>query len=85
MPNGSSGTTVPVPQLPHDVERPSFPALNDHLAALVALSHVLESMGGEEASVVAARARQVLNGPQSQIDAAVDRVGSFIDFLKRKV
>jgi phospholipase C len=78
-------TTVPGPQLPHDVERPSSPVLNDHLAALVALSHVLESMGGEEASVVAARARQVLSGPQSQIDAAIDRVGSFIDFLKRKV
>jgi phospholipase C len=52
--------------------------LNEHSSALVALSHVLESMAGEDANVVAARARQVLSGPQSQIDAAIDRVESFI-------
>jgi hypothetical protein len=85
-PRTLSGTpaSVPGPQLSHDVERPSFPMLNDHLGALVALSHVLESMGGEEANVIAAPARQILSGPQSQVDAAIDRVGSFIGFLKSK-
>jgi len=77
--------SVPEPQLPHDVERPSSHVLNDHLAALVALSHVLESMGGEEATVIAARARQVLSGPQSQMDAAIDRLGSFISSLRKKL
>jgi phospholipase C len=76
---------VPGPQAPHTSERPSVITLNDHLAALVALSHVLESMAGEEASVIAARARQVLSGPQSQVDAAIDRVGSFLNFIKAKL
>jgi phospholipase C len=57
---------------------PQPESLGNHSNALVALSQVLESMAGEEASVVAARARQVLSGPQSQIDAAVDRVESFV-------
>jgi phospholipase C len=73
------------PQAPHTVERPSVLTLNDHLAALVALSNVLESMAGEEASIVAARARQVLSGPQSQVDSAIDRVENFLSFLRRKV
>ncbi len=84
-PISATPASIPGPQLSHDVERPSFPMLNDHLGALVALSHVLESMGGEEANVIAARARHVLSGPQSQIDAAIDRVGSFIGFLKSKL
>jgi hypothetical protein len=84
-PPADTPAAVPGPQQPHDVERPSFPVLNDHLAALVALSHVLESMGVEEASVVAARARQILSGPQSQIDAAIDRLGSFLGSLKKRV
>jgi phospholipase C len=53
-------------------------ALTDHQAALVALSHTLEAMTDEDPNVVAARSRQVLTGPQSQIDAAVDRVESFL-------
>jgi len=53
-------------------------SLNTHSIALVALSHVLESMAEEDANVVAARARQVLSGPQSQIDAAFDRFESFL-------
>jgi phospholipase C len=52
--------------------------LNDHQSALVALSHALESMAREDANVVATRSRQVLTGPQSQIDAAVDRVDAFL-------
>lgn len=52
--------------------------LNDYQTALVALSHVLESMAAEDPSVIAARSRQLLTGPQSQIDAAVDRVDAFL-------
>jgi phospholipase C len=52
--------------------------LNDHQSALVALSHALESMAQEDANVVATRSRQVLTGPQSQIDTAVDRVDAFL-------
>jgi phospholipase C len=56
----------------------TLPALTDHQAAIVAMSHNLESMGGEDPSVVAARSRHVLSGPQSQADAAVDRVDGFM-------
>ena len=52
--------------------------LSDHQTAIVALSHLLESMAGEDPTVVAARNHQVLTGAQSQIDAATDRVESFI-------
>ena len=75
----------PLPSAVHDTPRPIFIQLNDHLAALVALSHVLESMAGEDASVIAARARHILTGPQSQMDAAIDRVESFIHNIKHKV
>jgi phospholipase C len=64
--------------IPPAQQPPTPETLNGHSGALVALSHVLESMADEEASVVAARARQVLSGPQSQIDAAIDRVESFL-------
>lgn len=64
--------------IPPTQQPPTRETLNGHSSALVALSHVLESMADEEASVVAARARQVLSGPQSQIDAAFDRVESFL-------
>jgi phospholipase C len=70
--------TVPTPR-PSAVIRPSSPAaLTDHQTALVALSHVLESMAEEDAHIVAARSRQLLSGPQSQIDAAVDRFEAFL-------
>ena len=65
--------TIPAPR-----PAPQPESLGNHSNALVALSQVLESMAGEDASVIAARARQVLSGPQSQIDAAVDRVESFV-------
>jgi phospholipase C len=58
--------------------------LTDHQAALVALSQHLETMSGEDASVVAARSRQVLSGAQSQMDAAVDRVEAFISHQKAR-
>jgi phospholipase C len=57
---------------------PTQTELTEHQAALVALSQHLETMSGEDASVVAARSRQVLSGAQSQMDAAVDRVEAFI-------
>lgn len=56
--------------------------LTGHQAALVALSQHLETMSGEDASVVAARSRQVLSGAQSQMDAAVDRFDAFISHQK---
>lgn len=52
--------------------------LTDHEASMISLSHALESMAEDEASVVAARSRQVLSGPASQIDAAVDRLAGFL-------
>jgi hypothetical protein len=75
----------PVPQAPHTVEPPRVSVLNDHLNALVALSQVLESMAREEATAIAERARHVLTGPQSQIDAAIDRLGGFLTSLKNRI
>jgi phospholipase C len=65
------------PQLAPAVQPPRHP-LNDHQTALVALSHALESMVGEDPNVIAARSRQLVTGPQSQIDAAVERVDAFL-------
>jgi phospholipase C len=59
-------------------------ALTDHQAAIVAMSHNLEAMGDEDPTVVAARSRHVLSGPQSQIDAAVDRVDAFLDTSRQR-
>ena len=67
--------SMPVPAMQRP---PQMESLNTHSAAIVALSHVLESMAEEDANVVAARSRQVLSGPQSQIDAAIDRFESFL-------
>ena len=52
--------------------------LTGHEQSMIALSHALESMAEEDPSIVAARSSQVLSGPASQIDAAVDRVGGFL-------
>jgi phospholipase C len=60
-------------------------ALNEHQAAIVAMSQTLESMTDVDPNVVAARSRHVLTGPQSQIDAAVDRVDSFLTEQKQTV
>ena len=71
-------SSLPAPQ-PSAHVQPSPPEkLSDHQTALIALSHVLESMAEEDTNVVAARSRQVLSGPQSQIDAAVDRLQAFL-------
>jgi len=67
-----------VPQGMAPVSPPPRQPLNDHQTALVALSHVLESMADEDSAVIAARSRQVLTGPQSKIDVAVDRVEAFL-------
>ena len=48
------------------------------------MSQNLESMTDEDPATVAARSRHVLTGPQSQIDAAVDRVDSFLAEAKSK-
>lgn len=70
--------TLPFPQALTRIQVALVERLTDHQAAVVALSHALESMTNEDANVVAARSRQVLSGPQSQIDAAFDRVASFL-------
>lgn len=80
---GTARTDTPpsisaVPDELTPVVPPPRQPLNDHQTALVALSHALESMAGEDPSVVAARSQQVLTGPQSQIDAAVERVDEFL-------
>ncbi|HEY6452263.1 MAG TPA: alkaline phosphatase family protein, partial [Steroidobacteraceae bacterium] len=59
-------------------------ALSEHQSAIVAMSHTLESMTDADPNVVAARSRHVLTGPQSQIDAAVDRVEAFLAQQKSK-
>jgi phospholipase C len=52
--------------------------LTEHQSAIVALSHALESMGGEDPAVIAGRSQHILSGAQSQMDAAVDRVEAFL-------
>jgi hypothetical protein len=46
----------------------------EHRAAIVAMSHNLESISGEDLGIIDARSRHGCSGPQSRIDAAVDRV-----------
>lgn len=53
-------------------------SLTGHENAIVALSHALESMAGEDPATIAARSRQILSGPQSQIDVAVDRFAALL-------
>ena len=69
---------APMPVGPIAQPPPRAESLNSHSSAIVALSHVLESMAEEDANIIAARARQVLTGAQSQIDAAIDRFESFL-------
>jgi phospholipase C len=65
---------APISRVPAPPKR----SLTGHENAIVALSHALESMAGEDATTIAARSRQILSGPQSQIDAAVDRVTALL-------
>ena len=67
---------LPGAQLPIHSVAPE--RLNEYQTALVALSHLLESMTEEDPHVIAARSRQVLSHPQSQIDVAMERVESFL-------
>jgi phospholipase C len=60
-------------------------ALNEHQSAIVAMSHNLESMTDEDPNLVAARSRHLLTGPQSQIDAAVERIDNFVSQQKAEV
>ena len=74
-------TPLSIPAVPAQLALATPPPrqpLNDHQTALVALSHALESMAAEDPSVIAARSRQLLTGPQSQIDAAIERVDAFL-------
>jgi len=73
---------VPASNLNPDARPPTFEKLSTNQQALLALSHVLESMAGDEASVIASRARSVLSNAQSQIDTAVDRFESFLGIKK---
>lgn len=59
------------------VSRPEL-QLSGHQSAIVAFSHALESMAGEDASIIAGRNRAVLSGAQSQIDGVMDRVEAFV-------
>jgi phospholipase C len=74
----SAGPASLQPVRPAGPPQVALTTLSDHQSALVALSQHLEAMTGEDANVIAARSRQVLSGPQSQIDVAVDRVEAFI-------
>jgi phospholipase C len=75
---GTPPSISPIPSQLAPVSPPPRRPLNDHQSALVALSHALESMTGEDPTLVAARSRQVISGPQSQIDTAVERVEAFL-------
>jgi hypothetical protein len=46
---------------------------------MVALSHALESMAGEDAATVAARSQHILSNAQSHLDIAMDRMDSFME------
>ncbi len=78
QPRTETPLSIPLPQGISPVQPPSVKRLTSHQNAIIALSHAIESMGEDDPNLVAARSRQVLSGPQSQIDAAVDRVESFI-------
>ena len=73
----------PASNLDPDARPPTFERLSANQHALLALSHVLESMAGEEASVIAGRAKAVVTHAQSQIDTAVDRFESFLGISKK--
>ncbi|MGH8148183.1 MAG: hypothetical protein ACREPY_17865, partial [Rhodanobacteraceae bacterium] len=82
LPKARTDTPPKIPALP-DSGLPPAPtqpkrSLNTHENAIVALSQALESMASEDAATIAARNRQMLSGPQSQIDAAVDRVTALL-------
>ncbi len=63
---------------------PATASLTGNQKSMLALSHLLEVEANEDASVVASRNKQLLSGPQSQIDVACDRAETFISKLTGK-
>jgi phospholipase C len=78
QPRTDTPISVPLPQTVSQMQPPAVKQLTNFQRSIVALSDALESMNEDDPNLVAARSRQVLSGYQSQIDAAVDRVESFI-------
>jgi phospholipase C len=58
--------------------------LNDHQAAMVALSQAIEAQGEDSAVVVAQRATRALAGAEDQTQVALERIHSFIAHQKSK-
>jgi phospholipase C len=68
------------------VSTPRAPSsLNDHQLGLFALSHLLETMSGEDPGIIVARSRQVLSGLQSQMDVTMDRFEGFLKSLTPRI
>lgn len=76
---------MPVGGLVSQAPVPVPVTLSDQQQALLGLSHVLETMTATDAATTAARNRQVLSGPQSQIDVAMDRVEDFLNEAAQKL
>src|SRR5262245_7876979 len=77
---------VPVPTEatpPMSITAPTT-TLTSGQKALVALSHALESMAGEDPGTVAARSKHILSNAQSHLDIAMERVDSFIEKVGTK-
>jgi len=85
QPRDDTPQTLPLPQAGMQAQVPPRKILTSNQSAIIALSHALESMSHADPNVVAARSQHVLSGPQSQIDAAVDRVEAFLDYHKLQV
>jgi phospholipase C len=62
---------------------PARAEMNDHHAALVGMSQMLESLGDHSAEDVKARMQRSLTGYDGAVDAASDRVEMFINDGKR--
>jgi phospholipase C len=77
---------VPVPAEPTTPMSATAAAttLTSGQKALVALSHALESMAGEDPGTVAARSKHILSNAQSHLDIAMERVDSFIEKVGTK-
>jgi phospholipase C len=74
-------TPESIPATPQTVSRvipPKQRKLSSHENGVVALTHALETMSGEDPAIVTARSQQMVSGAQSQIDVAVDRVEAFL-------
>jgi phospholipase C len=82
QPRDGASMPLVIPSLPAVPPPPARPQpttiLNDHELAILALSHLLEGSGSEDATVIATRSRQLLTGGQTQRDVAVDRLDAFL-------